>query len=369
MSQEQQQHKSTRVGIIGGGWPGVAHARGYRAAGGFQIVAVADLIPERRQQLVVESGGKARAYADAKELIADKEIDGVSVCLPTDLHVQIARAAMRAGKHVVVETPPGLSVREAKQLAAASAKYGKLLAYAFQRRFGVAELAARQAIEKGYAGEIYHARATWMRTRGVPIGTGWYVHRAKSGGGALIDIGSHMLDTAWNLLGQPRPVSVYAVTHRQLTEHDVEDAAFALVRFDGGQTLELGTSWAINQAPSQNGVTCRVYGKAGGIEVYTPQGAVLYRQFNAKGEAKASALKPPKVVGHAAMMRHFRECLLGKAQPAMGAVQGVVLMQMIEALYKSEETGRSVEIKAAAVESPDSIDAESAPALAVTVTS
>jgi predicted dehydrogenase len=246
---------------------------------------------------------------------------------------------------VVVETPPGLNVREAKQLAAASAKYGKLLAYAFQRRFGGAELAARQAIEKGYAGDTYHARATWMRTRGVPIGTGWYVQREQSGGGALLDIGSHMLDTAWALLGQPRPVSVYAVTHRQLTEHEVEDAAFALVRFDGGQTLELGTSWAINQAPSQNGVTCRVYGKTGGVEVYTPQGAVLYRQFNAKGEAKATALKPPKVVGHAAMLRQFRECLLGKAQPAMGAEQGVVLMQMIEALYKSAETGRSVEVR------------------------
>src|SRR5947209_8257703 len=119
--QQQQQHKSTRVGIIGGGWPGVAHARGYRAAGGFAVTAVV--------------GGKAKEYADAKELIADKEIDAVSVCLPTHLHVEVARAAMKAGKHVVVETPPGLSVREAKQLAAAAAKYGKLLAYAFQRRF------------------------------------------------------------------------------------------------------------------------------------------------------------------------------------------------------------------------------------------
>src|SRR5439155_10041827 len=140
-----------------------------------------------------------------KELIADEEIDAVSICLPTHLHVETARAAMKAGKHVVIETPPGVNVREAKQLAAVAAKYDKLLAYAFQRRFGGAELASRQAIEKGYAGEPYHSRATWMRTRGVPIGTGWYTDRAKSGGGALLDIGSHMLDIAWHLLGQPRP--------------------------------------------------------------------------------------------------------------------------------------------------------------------
>jgi predicted dehydrogenase len=312
---------------------------------------VADLIPERRQKLAAELG-KVKEYTDAKELIADKEIDAVSICLPTHLHVATAQAAMKSGKHVVLETPPGLSATQAKRNAAAAAKYGKLLAYAFQRRFGGAELAARQAIEKGYIGEPYHARATWMRTRGIPIGTGWYTDLEKSGGGALLDLGSHMLDIAWYLLGQPRPLTVYAVTQRRFRSlvpaelpYEVDDAAFAIVRFEGGKTLELGTSWAINQAPSQNGTTCRVYGSEGAVEVYTPNGPLLYRQFDAKGNAKETPLKQPKVVGHAAMLRQFRECLLGKAQPLVGGDQGVMLMQMIEALYKSAETGKSIEVR------------------------
>jgi predicted dehydrogenase len=333
---------STRVGIIGGGWPGVAHARGYRAAGGFAVVAVADLIPQRRQKLTAEVG-PVKEYIDAMELIEDESIDAVSICLPTHLHLEIAKAAFKAGKHVVLETPPGLSVKEAKQIAAAAGKSGKVLSYAFQRRFGGAELAAKQAIDKGYAGEPYHARATWMRTRGVPIGTGWYTDRAKSGGGALLDLGSHMLDIAWHLLGQPEPVSVYAVNHNQLSSSaSVEDSAFALLRFEGGKSLELGTSWAINQGPLHNGTSCRVYGTKGGLEVYTPAGAVLYRQFGAKGEAKETVLKQPKVAGHAALLRHFRECILGRAQANTGPEQGIAIMRMIEALYKSAETGKSV---------------------------
>jgi len=78
------------------------------------------------------------------------------------------------------------------------------------------------------------------------------------------------------------------------------------------------------------------------IDVYTPHGAMIYRQFNEKGEAKATALKPPKVQGHVAMMRHFRQCILGQAQPSVGRVEGVMLMRMVDAIYKSAAVGKSV---------------------------
>jgi predicted dehydrogenase len=328
--------QSTKVGIIGGGWPGLAHARGYLEAGGFSIVAVADLIPDRRAKLA-EGSPKAQQYADAVELIADKEVEAVSICLPTALHLPIALAALKAKKHVMIETPPGLSVKEAKQLSAASIKAGKVLTYAFQRRFSGAELATKQALEKGYAGDVLHVRSSLMRTRGIPVGTGWYTNRAQSGGGALLDLGSHMLDIGWHLLGHPKPVADLATT-----PNAVEDSAFALVRFEGGKSLELAVSWAIDQPPAQNGTSCRVYGSSGAVEVYTPAGPMLYRGFGPRGDAKQTPLKQPKVAGHAAMLRQFRECILGKASPLFGAEQAVLLMQMIEAMYRSADSGKSV---------------------------
>lgn len=341
--------EATRIGIIGGGWPGKAHAKGYQAASGFKLAAVADLIPMRRKQMIEEFGVQ-REYADARELVEDKEIDAVSVCLPNFLHAPVAIAALRAGKHVLCEKPPALSVKEAKQIEAAAAKAGKVVLYAMQRRFGGNEQAARQAIGKGYAGDVYHARASWTRTRGIPLGTGWFTDKSKSGGGAMIDIGLPMLDVAWHLLGQPTPVSVFGVTHRQFGElmpqnlvADVEDAAFAMIRFEGGQSIEISASWALNQPPSQNGASCRVYGNKGAVDVYTGSGAVLHRGGSDKGESRETPLKLPKTVGHAALMRHFRECILGSAVPSVGGKEGVVLMGMIEGIYRSAEGGKSVQ--------------------------
>ena len=77
------------------------------------------------------------------------------------------------------------------------------------------------------------------------------------------------------------------------------------------------------------------------VDVYTPHGATIHRQFNEKGEAKATPLKPPKMQGHTAMIRHFRQCILGQATPSGGGAEGVTLMRMVDAIYKSAATGKS----------------------------
>ena len=349
-----------RVGILGAGWPGMKHAEGYRGAGGFEVTAVADLIPGRRKA-IVQLFPDAREFVEASDLIKEAAVDVVSVCLPNHLHAPFALAALKAGKHVVCETPPTTNSAEARKLCAAAHKSGKVLLYAAQRRFGGAEQAARQAIDKGYAGEVYHARAAWMRTRGIPAGTGWFTDKSKSGGGALIDLGGQMLDLAWHLLGQPKPLTAFAVAHRALKDSapagvtfDVEEAAFALLRFDGGKSLELSCSWAINQPPRQHGTVCRVHGDQGAVEVYTPSGPLLYRHFTPDGKAKESPLKLPKLVHYSALMRHLKTCTAEPAAtPSPSAADGLVVMQMIDALYKSIRTGKSAEVREVPV--PDAI--------------
>jgi predicted dehydrogenase len=338
-----------RVGIIGCGWPGAAHARGYLAAGGFKVAAVADLIPDRRKKLMAEFQ-IPREYSDAKDLVKDKEIDAVSIALPNHMHAAVAQAALRAGKHVLCEKPPAISAAEARRMDAAAKKNGKVLLYSLQRRFGPHEQAAKAAVAKGYIGDVYHVRAVWTRTRGIPVGTGWFTQKEKSGGGALMDVGFHMLDLGWYLLGQPRPVTGFGAAHSRFAElahaHacDVDDSSFAILKFEGGKSMELAASWALNQAPQQNGTVCRLHGDQGAIEVYTPQGAMLYREFDEKGECKENPLKPPKMVHHTALMRHFKDCIAGRATPTPGGAEGIVLMQMVEAIYKSSTTGRSVQI-------------------------
>ena len=342
-----------KVGIAGGGWPGLRHAEGYKAAGGFKIVSVADPIPERRAKLVATSSvgnTMPRAVEDVQSLIHDKELDAISICLPTEMHVTVATAAMKAGKHVVIEPPPGPTLGSAKQLAKAAAKYGKTLVYGLQRRFGAAEQAARQAIEKGHIGEPFHARAAWTRVRGVPQGTGWYTDAEKSGGGALIDMGLPFFDLAWSLMGQPDPQTVFTITHKRFGElagESAEDSAIAIVKFSNGASLELVSAWATNLPPSQIGTVCRVSGDSGAVEVYTPRGPMVYRGFDGpRGAApKETSLKLPKLAGHGAMLRHFRDCIANSEQPQVGPDAGLVLMSVIEAMYKSAATGKSVDVK------------------------
>ena len=343
--------QAIRVGIMGAGWPGLKHAEGCKTAGGFEVTAVADLIPSRRKAIVALFP-KAREVADANELLKDPQVDAISLCLPNDQHAALAQAALKAGKHVICETPPALNAAEAKKMAAAAEKSQKVLMYAAQRRFGGAEQAADQAIAKGYAGDVYHARASWMRTRGIPAGTGWFTDKSKSGGGALIDLGSQMLDLAWRLLGQPAPLAAFGAVHQRLKDaapigatFDVEDAGFALITFEGGKSLELSASWALNQSPRHHGTACRVHGDKGAIEVYTPQGPLLFRNFGPKGEAKETPLKLPKLVQYPAMMRHFRNCIVNAQSPTPGAADGVVLMRMIDAIYKSAASRKSVEVR------------------------
>lgn len=347
--------QSIRVGIIGAGWPAHRHAEGYRAAGGFQLMAVADPRNSRRSALASQFS-IPRPCADAKEIIDDEKIDAVSVCVPNDLHASVAVAALKAGKHVLCETPPAQSLGDAKKMAAAAEKSGKTLLYAAQRRFGGAEQAAQQAIAKGYVGDVRHARASWMRTRGTPAGTGWFADKARSGGGALLDLGLPMLDLAWSFLGQPEPRSAFAIISNHLAHGDaspsevstdagqaVESVGFALLRFADGQSLELGASWAINQPPKHQGTVCRVHASEGAIDVYTPGGPMLYRKFDAKGQAKETPLKLPRVIHYEAMMRHFKRCIASGEKPMIGPTQGVTLMRMMDAIYKSGETGKSVQ--------------------------
>ncbi len=247
--------------------------------------------------------------------------------------------------------PPCLDASEAKKLLAAATKFGKVVLLAAQRRFGAAEQAARQAIEKGYLGKACHVRTSWMRTRGTPSGTGWYTDPARSGGGVMMDLGASMLDLAWNLLGQPKPISIYAITGNGLppsapggAQPKVEDVGFVLARFEGGKSMELSASWAINQPPRQQGTLCRVHGDVGAIDLYTSQGPLLYRNFSSQGEAKETSLKQPTITLHHAMMRQFKEAIRHGKPATPGPAECVSLMQMIDAIYKSATTGKSVQM-------------------------
>lgn len=344
-----------RVGIMGAGPAAIAHARGYSAAGGYRLEAICDLIPARVQAFQKEFPS-AKPYDSLEALVKDPGLDVLSICLPTHLHAEWGVKSLRKGKHVVIETPLASDISGARALVRAAEKSGKVLLPALQRHWGSHEMAARQAVEKGFLGTPYHARASWIRgqsEKAVPQGTrqpgeptGWYTNPALSGGGAASDLGLHILEVAWSLLQYPKPQTVFATSHARLTNLPVEEFATALIEFEGGASLELSSAWALRLPPSGYGVSCRVSGSDAALDVYTPTGPTLYR--GDEGKLKSVALKGPKVTHHPAMMRTLKTLLTPGEHPTPPltyAQRTLTLARILEAIYKSASTGKSADVK------------------------
>jgi predicted dehydrogenase len=210
-------------------------------------------------QLEPRSSTASRTSIATGEMIEREKPDAVSVCLPNVLHREPVARRLEAGAHVLCEKPLATSVAEAGEMFACARRAGRHLMAAQNWRWDAGSRAVRRIVDTGDLGEVYYAEATALRRMGIPS---WGVfHQSKlSSGGALLDVGVHMLDLAVWLMGNPEPVRVSAKTDRKFGTRpeiakmmrnawnpetfDVEDFAVALVHFANDATLLLRTCWA-----------------------------------------------------------------------------------------------------------------------------
>jgi predicted dehydrogenase len=227
-----------------------------------------------------------------------------------------------------------------------------------QPRYSAASLEARRLVRQGRIGRVYHAEGKWIRARGIPWGAGgWFVNR-KKGGGVLLDLGIHAIDNAWFVMGCPRPVEAVAGLHCAFPwvapkgiEYTAEDAAVGLVRFEDGATLHFMVTFALNiagpDAKEVKGLVkpewgeVRVFGDKGGIDV-TAAKLIL-------GRKRMVEVHPLKTLGNhppvfALQSREFVRAIRAGDDPLNSAAQAVMLMQMLDALRKSGDTGSAVRI-------------------------
>jgi predicted dehydrogenase len=325
-----------RVGIIGAGWPAERHADGYRECKDVEIVAVADLDLARRERFARQYR-VASLYTEYQELLADPAVDAVSITLPNFLHRPAAVAALESGKHVLCEKPPAMTHAEARQMADVAARCGLVLSYALQRRFTSPMAELRAAIDTGKLGDVYHARAVWTRTFGVPKGLdGWFTDPARAGGGALVDIGVHVLDMAWFLLGCPKPLTVSGQVHNRFPDLTrTEDAAFAFVRFAGGASLELAASWVLAQEMDHMAV--HLYGTRAGARV-DDTNLELYTA-GVDGRTRNGRTFSDGLSGFKGETKNFVAAVRGEPAANATGEHGAALMAMLDGVYESSRRG------------------------------
>jgi predicted dehydrogenase len=318
-------------------------------------MACADVDTVRRAEFEKEYEPR-KAYGDYHELLADPDVDAVIICLPNHLHFPATLAALEAGKHVLCEKPPTLTAAEMKVLREEAAKRALIYYFSRQYRFTPEMQLARQLVAEGRLGRIYHGTTTFIRSRGIPSwGGGWFTDRKRSGGGALIDIGIHALDAIWFLMETPTPVAVSAQVFRnfehlvQVPVFDVEDAAYAFIRFANGAVVQLETSWAGNlgdevpprQVFGQELINSVLYGTKASIRLRP------FAMFEDRTGALEKVELKPEPLAHPPFelqLLNFTQAISGEAEALNNADQAVALMEMIDAIYASSRLGREVPI-------------------------
>ncbi|GMV81983.1 MAG: oxidoreductase [Planctomycetota bacterium] len=353
-----------RVGLLGfGGVAEKRHLPALRAQGErFRIAAVARGDANKLAEAKL-AAGVHRGYADWRELAADPEIDAVLVASPNALHADQAVAALEAGKHVLCEKPPAMNAAEAARMAEAARKHRRVLRYNFLLREAGESRLAQEALEAGRLGSVYHVRAQWFRRRGYPTVGSWFTTRALSGGGVLADLGSHVLDRALWLLGYPAVEAVSAVTHARLAGSavahelptgrksgmtgvcDVEDLAVCLLRLAGGVSLTLECSFALNRP--EEPFSTELLGDRAGLRLAFGKPVALYGE--AGGAVTDTVLHPDAPEAGTAGLYERSWAAFARAIEADEAhfehgTQGVALMRVLEAAYRSAQSGAEVRL-------------------------
>ena len=328
--------RTVNFGVIGLGM-GRGHLEGYLRAPNSKVVGIADL-NEDRLKSCKERYGISKTFKDYHDLLALKSLDAVSIAVPNYLHNPITLDALKAGKHVLVEKPMALNAEEGQEMLDTSKKHGLKLMLQFNNRYRGDVQFIKRAVDAGDFGEIYFAKTGWIRRRGIPGAGGWFTTKKQSGGGPLIDLGVHVIDMTMYMMGSPLPVAVSGCAVQKFPQivgrgtFDVEDFASAYVRFENGATMAVEVSWAMNCAAERN--YSEIYG--------TKAGASLNPLAIWTEEHGALANVEPKNVKRLSQFEHFADCILKDKTPISPGEHGVLMMKVLDAIYKSSETKREV---------------------------
>ncbi len=324
-----------------------------------EIVAVCDVNRERAEQ-IAQQAGAPHVYTDYRDLLQHDEIDMVDICTPNLYHSEISVAALQAGKHVFCEKPDAVNPEEAQKMADAAKESGKLLMVMRNNRFRPESLFLKKFIEEGHCGELYTGRCGWVRRRGIPGKGGWFTTKALSGGGPLIDLGVHFIDLAMWFMGDPKPVSVTGAVyckfadsdlsdsvHSQFGEKqedgtfDVEDLATGFIRFENGATLQIEFSWASNVEQEMNFVELR--GTKAGFS-FKNGDLKIFSEASGQLIDSTPAIRGKNVSIHGENIKHFVDCVQGRAEPIIRPEHGVDMIKILSAIYQSAEEGREIRL-------------------------
>ena len=340
-----------RAGIVGMGI-GKPNARAIAENPRGRVVALCDLIEAKMEEFAEELPEPVNCYTDYGEMCRSPEVDAVFVGTPNQLHVPVALEAIRNGKHVLVTKPLSESLSAAEEVVEAAEEAEVVNMMSLSTRFGGPTRYLGDLAREGEFGDLYYGRARSVRRSGIPA---WNMGFIQKGGGAFRDMGVHVLDAAWWIMGCPEPVSVSGVAGAKFgprgqgywnfstpdeetySKFAADDYAGGIVRFENGAALQVESFWASHQPGELN---IELFGTEAGARLNP---LTLYRTVqNAPQDISVDLPEGPS--GWDRIADHFIECILDGTECEAPLRHGMIVQRMLEAMLESEERGEEVRL-------------------------
>jgi 1,5-anhydro-D-fructose reductase (1,5-anhydro-D-mannitol-forming) len=282
--------------------------------------------------------GATRAYDDVSDLLADPDVDAVYISTPVYLHAAQTIAAARAGKHVLVEKPMAMSTAECRQMIAACEASGVQLMICYYQRFNERHQKTRELLNAGAIGQPITATAC-MTSLNRPAAGAWRHDPRQGGGGALMDMGVHCIDTLRFILGEV--ASVAAMVDTLALNTRVDDTATLLLQFANGVQGVVVVTFATPDFDVELAHVLEVRGAGGQIRtapMFSKDSTGSLRVLTPAGEETYHYEQRT----HVAMIEAFGRCIEEGLPTPVPGVEGLRGLEIVEAAYESARTGRRV---------------------------
>jgi myo-inositol 2-dehydrogenase/D-chiro-inositol 1-dehydrogenase len=340
-----------KVGIIGSQFEADIHAASFQMAPEeAEVVAVASPTPGHAAALAARYG-IPRVFTDYRAMLAERDIEMVTIAAPNALHAAMTLECARAGKHVVSEKPLAMTLEEAEEMVEACRRQGVLLLYAEELYFTPKYVKAKEMADQGAFGKVYLVKQS---EKHFGAHSPWFWDVERSGGGVFMDMGCHGIAFCYWFLNRPRIKNVYCQmgTYAHAGRTRGEDNSICILEFDNGALGLVEDSWA-----RRGGMDDR-------IEVYGDQG-VTYANlhmgnalptYSEAGYGYAVEKAPSTKgwsypvfdelwnYGFPQEMRHFARSVRGKETPISTGEDGQVVLEALYAGYASAGAGRRIEL-------------------------
>lgn len=341
-----------RVGILGcGKIAQVRHIPEYAANPDCELAAFYNPTRKRAEDMAAKYGG--RVYDTPEELLADPEIDAVSVCAANYAHAELAIKAMRAGKNVLCEKPMAITLEDCEAMVKAAKETGRTLMIAHNQRFAKAHVKAKALIDAGEIGRIITFRTTFghggPETWSINPGKNtWFFDKSKAAMGAMADLGVHKTDLIHYLTGERvvRTTAKVATLDKRGGNGEligVDDNAMCIYEMSGGAVGTMTASWTFYGAEDNSTV---LYGTKGIMRIYDdPAHSIVVTLADGTREMyDVEKIQTNDNQTKSGVIDAWIDCLKNHTAPAVTGEDALCAMRAVFASIRSSEMGAAIEI-------------------------